>query len=138
LVNRLNRKEAKTTSQQPLSPMNIWRVWRTGCSKVFGWGVSQSATHCMSCRGISSVAILCFSSQITRTWYLVSNVLQTPVSNIIATRNGMNPLVDMMAAVFETKDSCCRQEECYRGTRRYISLALVSEQRGGRGDGGDR
>jgi hypothetical protein len=31
------------------------------------------------------------------TWYLVSRVLQTPVNSIIATRNGMKPLVDMMA-----------------------------------------
>jgi hypothetical protein len=49
------------------------------------------------------MAVLCFSYQTTRTWYLVSNVLQTPVSNIIATRNGMNPLVDMMAVVVERK-----------------------------------
>jgi len=94
----LRMKEAKTTSQQPLSPMNIWRVWRTGCSKVFGWGVSQSATHCMSCR-MKSTNVLYFPTQTTHTWYLVSNVLQTPVSNIIATRNGMKPLVDMMAVI---------------------------------------
>jgi len=90
----------------------------------------------MSYIDISLMTILCFATQATRTWYLVSNVLQTPVSNIIATRNGMNPLVDMMAVVSERKIAVIGKEECYRGTRRYISLALLSQQRGGCGDGG--
>jgi hypothetical protein len=48
---------------------------------------------------MKSTNVLYFPTQTTHTWYLVSNVLQTPVSNIIATRNGMKPLVDMMAVI---------------------------------------
>ena len=32
---------------------------------------------------------------------MVSNVLHTPVNNIIATKNGIKPLVDMMAVLLE-------------------------------------
>ena len=49
--------------------------------------------------------------------------MQTPVSSIIATRNGMKPLVDMMAVVFERKIAVVGKEECYRGTRRYITVS---------------
>jgi hypothetical protein len=86
----------------------------------------------------SSVAILYFPYWRTRTWYLVSNVLQTPVSNIIATRNGMKPLVDMMAVDFEGRTAPVGKGEFYRGARRYMLLSLVWRQRRGGGDGCDR
>jgi hypothetical protein len=42
----------------------------------------------------------------------------------------MKPLVDMMAVVVGRKMAVIGKEECYRGTRRYISLALVSKAEG--------
>ena len=62
---------------------------------------------------MKSTNVLYFPTQTTHTWYLVSNVLQTPVNNIIATRNGMNPLVDMMAVLFERKIAVIGKEEYY-------------------------
>jgi hypothetical protein len=48
---------------------------------------------------ILTILSLSLSLSIGHTWYFVSRVLQTPVNSIIATRNGMKPLVDMMAAL---------------------------------------
>lgn len=51
---------------------------RTGCSKVLGCLVLQSATHCMS-------------------WYFVRSVLQHPVSSIMPTSTGITALAGMVA-----------------------------------------
>jgi hypothetical protein len=65
-----------------------------------GLGVGGVAVgYALHVLGMLSMAVMYVMSWRTRTWYLVSNVLQTPVSSIIATRNGMKPLVDMMAIV---------------------------------------
>ena len=97
------------------------------------WVGSVAVGHTLHVLYISSIiTVLYFPTQATHTWYLVSNVLQTPVSNIIATRNGIKPLDDMMAVVSERKIAVVGKEECYRGTRRYITVSRPRfKQRGG-------
>ena len=58
------------------------------------------------------------------TWYLVSKVLQTPVNSIIATRNGMKPLVDMMAIVLEGVKPVGMENLFPRCSLAYITLSL--------------
>ena len=81
---------------------------------------------------LSITTMLYLPPQTIQTWYLVSNVLQTPVSNIIATRNGIKPLDDMMAVVSERKIAVVGKEECYRGTRRYITVSRPRSRAEGR------
>ena len=61
------------------------------------------------------------------TWYLVRSVLQTPVSSIMATRNGMMARVGMMVPAMVV--GCCRNAGV--DVVRWCWLLLWEEQERG-------
>ena len=74
------------------------------------------------------------------TWYLVKSVLHTPVSSIIATRNGIAPLEAMVsvadslgyrAGPLVVGEMCCL---CYLSAPRQLSSGLSLLMRGNRLD----
>lgn len=63
--------------------------------------------------------------QCTLTWYLVSNVLHTPVNSIMPTRTGMTALLDAMVAVSSVEyTESWREVERTGGVRRSHGLGV--------------